>query len=68
MVSRRLLSAIGLSFVLGACSANPAEPVQTPAVDTGPAAAVDEVRSVAGDLEERSQFIDSQMRDPFSPP
>lgn len=68
MTFRRLTSAFALSLVLGACGAAPADPVQAEPMDSGPAAVVDEVRSVADDLEERSQFIDSQMRDPFSPP
>jgi hypothetical protein len=68
MAFRRLIPVLVLSLLLGACGAGAPDPVRAPAVDSGPAAVVDEARSVAGDLEERSQFIDSQMRDPFSPP
>jgi hypothetical protein len=68
MAFRRFIPAIIVSFLLSACGASPADPAPTDPVDSGPAAVVDKARSVADDLEDRSQFIDSQMPDPFSPP
>jgi PBP1b-binding outer membrane lipoprotein LpoB len=68
MARRHVTPAIVLTLLLGACSAAPADPAPTDSVDAGPGSAVEQARSVVGDLEERSQFIDSQMRDPFSPP
>lgn len=68
MARRRLIPFVVLSLGLGACGAAPTDPAPAAPMDSGPAAVVDEARSVVGDLEERSQFIDSQMRNPFSPP
>lgn len=57
-----------LSIVLGGCGATPTDSPAAEPVDSGPAAVLDEARTVAHDLEQRQVEIDARIRDPFARP
>lgn len=67
MAVRDLAPAVVLSLVLAACAtASDPGPAADP-LDSGPAQVLDRARTVANDLEDRQNQIESQMRDPFAP-
>jgi hypothetical protein len=68
-IGHRCTAATILVMALSACGASPppAVPTGTPS-EAGIASVVEEARTVAQQVEQRSLQIDVSLRDPFSPP